>query len=163
IDISGSWNVIGGTSAGAGNVISGNDLDGLTIAAATNQIIGNLIGTDLAGTTARGNSRNGIRVGFLGHLIGGNTPKAGNVISGNGAQGIELRFATGALVLGNRIGTDVSGENALPNQSGGIILNINSQRNQIGWPMGMVNSAGEPYPANTIAFNNGPGISFDSA
>ena len=163
ISISSSFNTIGGAAAGAGNVISGNDQDGISLRAPgiQNQVIGNFIGTDPTGTAARGNSRDGILVNSTGHTIGGSTPKAGNVISGNGVQGIELAAANGVVVLGNRIGTDVSGQNPLPNQGGGIAaVNLVSQRNQIGWPAGIIISAGQPFPANTIAFNNGPGIWF---
>ena len=46
-----SFNIIGGTSAGAGNVISGNSRDGIQFGFGTfsNNVFGNFIGTDPSG------------------------------------------------------------------------------------------------------------------
>ena len=161
VTISSSRNIIGGEEEGSGNVISGNDQDGINVnGGVDNQIQGNYIGTDLAGAVARGNGSNGVKVVNFRHFIGGTNGGAGNLISGNGLRGIELG-ASAAVVVGNRVGTDTTGENPLPNQTGGILLRFSSQNCQIGWPTGTVSSAGQPFPANTIAFNNGPGIAFE--
>ena len=56
-------NTIGGTLAGAANVISGNDLGGIDItnsSASGNLLQGNLIGTDAFGTAALGNGFSGV-------------------------------------------------------------------------------------------------------
>jgi len=152
VNISSPRNTVGGTAAGARNVISGNDQDGIFIGGGiASRVMGNYIGTDLAGTVARGNGGNGIKVSAAdGHVIGGNQGGAGNVISGNGLFGIELATASGVVVQGNRIGTDVTGGSALPNQGGGIVLQSLAQGNQIGDTTG--------FGANTIAFNSGPGV-----
>src|SRR5262249_20173120 len=63
-------------------------------------IQGNLIGTDASGMNAVGNGT-GI---FGGDLIGGTTPAARNIISGNG-----VGVRDGGLIEGNYIGTDISG------------------------------------------------------
>ena len=92
---SGSFsNTIGGTSLGAGNVISGNSGDGIRIAMSTflenpepgNVIQGNLIGVDPTGTKALGNAVFGIELSQSSpaNTIGGVSPAARNVISGNG-------------------------------------------------------------------------------
>ncbi|GAG24572.1 unnamed protein product, partial [marine sediment metagenome] len=65
-----------------------------------NTIQGNYLGTDPAGTEARPNHDSGIGIGTSGNLIGGTTPAARNVLSGNGACGIGVG-GTGNTVLGN--------------------------------------------------------------
>src|SRR5439155_17551000 len=58
--ISAPGNLIGGTTAGAGNVVSANGDAGIYLAgsgATRNQLQGNIIGADLTGTAARGNAR----------------------------------------------------------------------------------------------------------
>jgi len=147
IQITSSQNIIGGTTAGARNVISGNGA-GVNIAAGIeSRILGNFIGTDLSGTLTRSNNGNGITLNSPRHVIGGNTAGAGNVISANGGWGISMD-GTNSLILGNRIGTDATGQNALPNQSGGITLG------------GLNHQIGDTtqFGANTIAFNNGRGV-----
>ena len=51
---------IGGTTAGAGNVISGNIQGGIIVAASANLIEGNKIGTNAAGSAALANDGDGI-------------------------------------------------------------------------------------------------------
>jgi hypothetical protein len=102
-------NTIGGTAAGTGNVISANThgiliSDPLTNTA--NYIEGNYIGTDAAGTGARGNTQEGVLiVDALNQVIGGTAPGAGNTIAFNGADGIAITAlsAAGNSILGNAI------------------------------------------------------------
>ncbi len=125
-------NIIGGTNAGDGNVISGNGDTGIYILNASSNIVqGNLIGVAASGAFALSNLNDGIviygSVGnpSAGNLIGGATPAARNVISGNGASGIYLNGSTasGNFIQGNRIGTDISGSNIVGNAAGdGITL-----------------------------------------
>ena len=155
----GSHNTIGGTLPAHRNIISGNldrglELFGEAVDASNNVISGNYIGTDAGGRTAVGN-----RIGvFLGpraanNLIGGDTPGAGNVISGNQFVGIWLeggpdicRFYT---IKGNYIGTDYLGLNPLGNLDDGIYFGQVAQSNFVG-------------PHNTIAFNGEDGVGVDS-
>jgi titin len=119
--VSGSGNVIGGTTSAARNVISGNDASGVRIdtGAMGNVVEGNFIGTDISGTQAVGNHFRGIViVEANGNTIGGTTPGAGNVISGNAQTGVLIDTSTGILIEGNLIGTDVSGTQALGNLLG---------------------------------------------
>ncbi len=114
-----SNNLIGGTTPATRNVISGNSFEGIILSGPNNQIMGNFIGTNAAGTAAVGNGIRGIIVsGSLlstaNNVIGGTTPGAGNLISGN-QVGIN---GGGVSVQGNLIGTDVSGTLAVGNNTG---------------------------------------------
>src|SRR6185436_3414433 len=59
-------NAIGGTTAGARNVISGNGANGMLLVGLSdssgNKIEGNFIGTDVTGTADLGNSTSGIQI-----------------------------------------------------------------------------------------------------
>ncbi len=125
--------LIGGTVAGAGNVVSGNTNDGIDIDGSRNLIQGNFVGTNAAGTAAVPN-QDGIGIHFISdgsnpsnNTVGGTTPGARNVISGNGSgtnsHGIRLELTAttlGNLIQGNFIGTDVTGTAALGNGGSGI-------------------------------------------
>ena len=124
-------NFIGGTSPGAGNLISGNYLSGVYLSGASaysNVIAGNLIGTDVNGTTSLSNRLDGITIYGAGtNLIGGTAAGARNIISGNNARGI-LIINAGAVnasanvIQGNYIGTDINGQAALPNRTNGVVI-----------------------------------------
>ena len=95
VSLSAFGNTIGGSIAGAGNVISGNTTYGLDFKtnANTNTIAGNYIGVNAAGTAALANGLYGIlfEASVNGNTIGGTTAGAGNVISGNTSVGVEIR------------------------------------------------------------------------
>ncbi|HKO45253.1 MAG TPA: Calx-beta domain-containing protein [Pyrinomonadaceae bacterium] len=136
INSSGAGALVGGTAAGARNIISGNSL-GVRISGISgtqSKVEGNFIGTDITGLVALGNTTGGVHAGDLA-LIGGTSPAARNVISGNGgtgnvAVGHNIISGQPATVQGNYIGTDVTGMAALNNPSVGIA--ISSSNNQIG-------------------------------
>ena len=116
--------VIGGSVPGARNVISGNRGDGIlgedTFAV---RVQGNYIGTNVTGTAAVPNQGDGVSFSESGDVeIGGSTPAAGNVISGNRRQGISLDFMGSVPVRGNYIGVNAAGSGALPNGENGIRL-----------------------------------------
>ena len=93
-------NTIGGTTAGSGNVISANAGDGVDdIDANSNVIAGNWIGTNAAGTAALANSGDGVyrRAVARPSSIGGTAAGAGNLISGNAANGVEINDSSGTL------------------------------------------------------------------
>jgi len=156
---------IGGTTPGAGNVISGNftagiELDGGTVSGI--QILGNLIGTDPTGSFAVVRSGQSdplqarqnagvVVIGSQGNTIGGDSPATRNLISGN-YVGVMLATITGQgnpnFVLGNRIGTDISGENSVGNIVG-VYIN-GAAGNQIGGT-----GAGS---ANIISGNSSVGV-----
>ena len=106
--------IIGGTAALAGNVISGNNNDGIIISDGSSPgigvtgvvIQGNYIGVGADGTTAVGNGTNGVRITTeSGHLIGGTIAGAGNTIAHNSADGVMLQnsSADANSILGNVI------------------------------------------------------------
>jgi titin len=115
--LAGPGAVIGGTTNGAGNVISGNG-SGIrlvgNVGTGTALIEGNLIGTDVTGKKALGNEE-GITATGNNAVIGGTTAAARNIISGNFNLGIDMGGGQGNVVEGNYIGTDITGEVALPN------------------------------------------------
>ncbi len=134
---SASGNLIGGLTPAARNVIARN-AHGIRIDSSSNNVIqGNFIGVDATGTRAAGNTGFGIYIGQLyapNTLIGGTDAGAGNVISANGSDGINLD-SPGCIIQGNLIGTDVTGANALFNGSGGIVINTSAPFTQIGGPI----------------------------
>ncbi len=128
-------NVIGGTAAGAGNLISGNTKAGLSLGggASGNLVQGNFIGTDATGKLALGNTLAGVTIfGAGGNQIGGSTPAERNVISGNRQDGIFIQSSTaGNTVAGNFIGVNAGGTNGLANLFNGITL-TNAAANLVG-------------------------------
>lgn len=114
-------NLIGGLSAGAGNLISGNGT-GVDIRAPGTTVQGNLIGTDVTGTK-RVRNGSGIQSSSQNVQIGGLLPGARNIISGNG-DGVSIS-GNGSKVQGNFIGTDVTGTLALGNGSNGVTARNN--------------------------------------
>jgi hypothetical protein len=126
--VAGKYNTIGGTSAGARNIVSGNKVAGISIAGpAANTIIkGNYIGLNAQGTSAIPNNI-GVEVlgwdsTFYHHSIGDTVPGARNVISGNTVSGIEAGINVQATVSGNFIGTNAEGSAAIGNGLDGIHL-----------------------------------------
>jgi CSLREA domain-containing protein len=124
-------NVIGGAAPASRNLISGNNFSGFIIEAGqNNQVMGNYVGTDKNGTGDLGNSSDGIVVGFTstGNVIGGTEPGAGNLVSGNGSDGVSLggvvADVTDNTVQGNFIGTDATGTLALPNGANGVRIDL---------------------------------------
>src|SRR5215207_7185529 len=138
-------NTIGGTTAGARNIISGSGI-GISISGGTeNKIQGDYIGTNAAGDTRLGNNQGVALSNAPNNTIGGTTAGARNIISGNGAWGIRISDAesTGNKVQGNYIGTDVTGRvtdpDGIPNNGdelgnlfNGVSIQTGSSNNTIG-------------------------------
>jgi hypothetical protein len=92
---------------GAGNVISGNTNNGITISGANaigNVVQANRIGTGPDGVTDRGNNQVGVwvRQGFD-NTIGGEDADEGNIIAFNGYYGVFVDAGNGNAILGNSI------------------------------------------------------------
>jgi len=115
------------------NISSGNGNDGLRILNSDNQIVSNnYFGTNSDGTVAIGNTNYGVQLqgSSSNNIIGTDSDgdedvNERNLLSGNGS-GIRLQVSgTGVdnLIMGNYIGTDVTGNNALPNENNGLDLN----------------------------------------
>lgn len=130
-------------------------------------IWGNFIGSDQAGFTDLGNGNHGINLGDGGPggndgvIIGTNSDGAndaaeGNLISGNGQDGILGWALTNAVISGNFIGSDRTGAGTtLGNGRNGIILTVSSNNNRIGTNGDGVNDVQE---LNGIILNIGRGI-----
>ncbi|MEJ2628179.1 MAG: NosD domain-containing protein [bacterium] len=152
-----SRNVIGGILPALRNIISGNGRHGIrvsSLAGDSNRIVGNFIGTDISGTFSVPNQGNGIVLssGAKANIIGGVEEGAGNLISGNKESGIWFynEDTEGNQVIGNLIGTDVTGELPLKNNEDGIFIGYGSKNNQIG-------GSGE-FDGNIISGNGRMGI-----
>ena len=163
VEVTGNANLVGGTTLGAGNVISGNMAYGVDLfsGAAGNVVQGNYIGTDFSGTRALGNHFSGVGIALNANnnVVGGSIGAARNLISGNGSgstgDGISVfSGAFGNIIQGNYIGTDSSGTVALPNNLSGIGLSANG--NAVG--------ANVPGAGNLISGNQLYGVDlFQSA
>jgi titin len=121
-------NTIGGTNAGAGNIISGNQQDGVLITspgASNNMVFGNYIGPDATGTNALANTYGGVAIdGVAGNIVGATNGR--NVISGNTGNGVDLvtAGASNNIVAGNYIGVDATGEKAMANSLAGVYIQV---------------------------------------
>ncbi len=143
---------IGGSSFGAGNLISGNASAGVGLGTSSQQnvIQGNLIGTDAMGSKAIPNSIGVAAGGSDGSKIGGSAAGERNVISGNQRSGVSLANCRNYVVQGNLIGSDSSGFVPIPNGGPGIYVFGSSNGHTIG---------GEgPAEGNVIVYNNGAGV-----
>jgi parallel beta-helix repeat protein len=112
-------NTVGGTTAAARNVISGNLGDGVTVFGAGGNVIeGNFIGTQANGTSPLANGQQGVDLteGAANNTVGGAAAGAGNVIAFNGSDGVLVgtnvpntppadpsQAGAGNAVLGNSI------------------------------------------------------------
>ncbi len=143
-------NTIGGATAGAGNVISGNQSSGIVIDHSdANTVAGNFIGTNTAGTSALANGADGVLItdSSTGNTIGGTTAGAGDVISGNAANGVEIDGSSTNTIVGNLIGSDVTGSTALGNGSDGVLITVGSSDNTIG---GTISGARNVVSGNSV-------------
>jgi len=125
---------IGGSTAGARNVISGNTSDGIyglgTLGDPMNDITiqGNYIGTNANGDVDKGNGNSGSDPGVsMVHttnlVIGGDTANKRNIISGGAGYGINIGGSTTtAVIQGNYIGLSADGTTAIGNDTTGINL-----------------------------------------
>lgn len=143
--------VIGGSQPVQANVISGNLGHGIHVyQMSTNvRIVGNRIGVNAAATAKLTNGGVGVFVNNVANTVVG-APGAGNVIGGNGQQGV-LIYGPGAhnnSVRGNFIGLAPGGQ-VLGNSSHGVEIS-DASTNSVGGPG---NGDG-----NWIAFNGGAGV-----
>ena len=151
---------VGGTAAGAGNVISAN-AGGVLISNSNVLMQGNRIGTDVAGTLGLGNGTDGVALVTGGSppspsfqfVVGGATAAARNIISANAGGGLRVSNALGTTtVQGNYIGTTSDGASPLGNHSDGI------------WLQNAVATVGGPGAGegNVIAYNGGRGVNISA-
>ncbi len=101
----GSANEIGTYDTGSGNIISGNQSDGILLINAT--VIGttirrNLIGTNFSGSSLP-NGGEGVAIEYATETIIGGGTDFGNIIANNGSDGVEIFWANQNTVTYNRI------------------------------------------------------------
>ena len=157
------WTYVGGTAAGDGNVVSGNQQHGVEIShnplTLHNFVQDNFIGTDLTGNNAPSYAANGQDGVHLEGFPNCNTPYTpdgvcpedagmstvtGNVIVNNKKGGVYIdKGVHDSSVSANLIGVTLNGTPA-GNGLFGVRIEAGSHRNKIG-------------PANVIA-NNGTGV-----
>ena len=140
-------NIAAGSSTVRGLMINVFSQNGIAVSSGNNTIIGNWIGIGNDGVTARPNAANGVHVvDAPGNTIGGITPLAANVVSGNAGEGVRIdgTLATGNIVTGNFIGTTAAGgANPLGN-SGNAASGVFIRR-----------APGNSVIGNTVRFNRG--------
>jgi hypothetical protein len=133
----------GGTTV-RGLVINRFPQDGILIGNVENTVIeGNFIGTDASGTQSLGNGTlfgighgvvavgpNANGTGARNNIIGGTTPSARNIISGNRGHGV-LMSGVHNQVQGNFIGTNVNGTLEIRNSASGVV-SASGVNNEIG-------------------------------
>ncbi len=159
-----------------GNRIAGINLRGFNgrgiflYGSSDNVVEGMYIGTDETGSIAMGNAWSGIQIAgkSMRNRIGSNGDGVndlaeGNLISGNGYNGIEINDAGSDynVIAGNFIGTDASGSYALQNGLDGVRITNGAQLNRIG-----TDGSDDEFNAaerNLISGNNNRGIRIENA
>jgi len=145
--------IIGGITADEKNIVSGNEHIGIRLVDASNNfVIGNYVGLDRTGMIAMGNY-DGISIegAAMHNIVGGNNTGEKNIIAGNYAYGIPV-FGAGCNyneIIGNYIGVDVTGNNAVPNTYG-VLFDDGAAYNIIG--------GDTPDHKNIISGNSGYGV-----
>ena len=119
-------------------------------------IVSNYLGTDTTGQENQGGGEASIVIqNSNGNFIGGTNARLRNVITGARSNGVSIRGTSAQnKILGNFVGTDVTGMKALPNGirsfDAGIDITASGTGNEIGGT--------EPGAGNLISGNVGLGI-----
>jgi hypothetical protein len=150
-DFPGTGLTVRRTSTITGLVINRFGNGGVFLGADTT-VQGNFIGTDPSGTQGLGNGSSGVGInGFADSVIGGTSPAARNLISGNNGFGVEIDQQNGHVeVQGNLIGTQRDGVSPLGNSRSGVYIDRLAASHTVGGTT--------PAAANTIAFNGSDGV-----
>lgn len=147
LGIASNNNVIGGLTASARNIISGNVAGGVHISGDhdNNVVRGNLIGTDATGYVSRGNGH-GV---FINQAS--NNVVSTNLISGNWSNGVYIDGDTSSdnVISNNVIGTTLNGTLPLPNNGFGVKV-LRGSNSMIGGTA--------PGEGNLIAYNVNGGV-----
>ena len=144
--------------AASNSVVRGLTINRFTVnvvvtAGAGSRIEGCFIGTNPAGTTARAGVSVGVSISTGKNVVGGATPAARNLISGNTFSGVNV-YGSSNRVVGNLIGTAKDGVSPLGNAIYGVY---------VGDGVGSVIGGGSTAEANVIAFNAYGGVNLANA
>jgi CSLREA domain-containing protein len=164
----GTNNIIGGNMDTQGNVISGNLDYGIKfdywISGGSVGVFGNMVGTDPDGDLAVPNNHGMLVIPQVDAniLIGNELPGLGNLISGNDINGIHVTPADESLNLvidSNLIGTDITGQNPLPNREGvklsrGRDITVTNNVISGNTGMGLVLSTDSGNPLRNVTITN---------
>ena len=133
-----------------GNLISGNDGNGVTIDAGSrgNVLNGNFIGTTASGDGALGNAGNGVWIdrapgnSLVGCKFVNNPFVYYNVVSGNGQNGLRVTSSGNVTVQGNFFGVGANNTAIVKNRLDGILVDGTSVNTQVGGviPLGNVSA-----------------------
>jgi hypothetical protein len=144
--------LLGGSGAGEGNLISGNSLSGVRFTGEGESLVqGNVIGLAADGVTPIPNGTGVELLNSASNVVGGASPEARNVISGNLMHGILISGGLSAenQVFGNFIGTDAMGLVDAGNLQSGIFID-HASSNAIGGV--------QPGTGNILSGNSRAGI-----
>jgi titin len=133
IEFDANGNFVGGSGLDEGNVISGNDGNGVFInLSSSNTVQGNHIGTNATGDAPLANAGDGVVIlDSTDIAIGGIGPDEGNLISGNAGHGVAISGGGNHKIQGNIIGLDSVADAPIGNTFSGIDIQ-NSFNNLIG-------------------------------
>lgn len=115
------------------NRIAGNTQDGIRItgngapnaaSSSSNVVIANRVGLRQTGEAGLANGGSGVRVlnGAFGNRVGGTANSERNFISGNSDSGVRISDSELNYVLGNYIGTTVTGTAKVGNAGDGVLI-----------------------------------------
>ncbi len=145
---------VGGSAAGAGNLVSGNTNGGVVVAGDANTLLGNVVGLAADGVTPLGNRFAGVAITGSNNAVTG-TFSAGvltswNTVSGNADYGLVIDVGTGNVVSSTFIGTRADRTGAVGNLGNGVYL-FESDGNVVGDSTGTDPLLGNTFAGNTLA------------
>lgn len=155
--VTASGNTIGGATAAERNVVSGNGTNGIRLrtGSSNNSVLGNLIGTNAAGTAVLGNTADGVQISdnATNNLVGVLGGGVGSISVGNGLHGVRISDATctGNTIDGMGVGVALDGVTPMPNLGNGVLIENGASGNTIG-------GFGFASVGNRIQFNSGAGV-----
>ncbi len=131
-----------------GNLVSGNGGNGVLIdgQSQNNVLNGNFIGTTADGNAALGNTLDGVDINnadnnaLIGCAVTNEPFVYYNVVSGNGANGLEVNNSNNVVVQADFFGTGANNATVVPNGLNGILVDGHSQNTVVGGiiPLGNV-------------------------
>lgn len=146
IETTSTGTTLGGTTASARNIISGNTTNNITIAGSSNVVHGNYVGVTVTGGSGIGGTAGSsiLVIGGTGNVIGGLSDGQGNVITSGGNAGVHVNGGGNHNVSGNIIGMSADTTTVIANSTDGIIVTATS--------------TGNVFLQNRISGNGGLGI-----